>query len=124
MPRGRKPSVRYWESRGGYCCWIDGHRELLAKGPKDAPKGPTYRAALNRFRKLLEQDADKGTDDYLVSSLLNQYRAHLQKTRKSGVPGVFEVMARGFAAEFGSKRVCELKPYDFDPDYRYIAVGE
>jgi len=36
MARGRKPSVRYWDSRGGYCCWINGRRELLAKGPKDA----------------------------------------------------------------------------------------
>jgi hypothetical protein len=114
MGRGRKPSVRYWESRGGYWCWVDGRRELLAKGPHDAPKGPTYLEALDRFRKLLEQDVGKGTDDYLVSSLLNQYRAHLQKTRKSGVPGVFEVMARGFAEEFGSKRVSELMPYDFD----------
>ncbi len=114
MARGRKPSVRYWESRGGYCCWIDGRRELLARGPKDAPKGDTYRAALGRFKKLLEQGTNKGTDDYLVSSLLNQYRAHLHKTRKSGVPGVFEIMARGFGAEFGSKRVRDLVPTDFD----------
>lgn len=114
MARGRKPSVRYWESRGGYCCWIDGRRELLAKGPEDAPKGPTYREALTRFQKLLEQDANKGTDDYLVSSLLNQYRAHLRKTRKSGVPGVFEIMARGFGVEFGSKKVNDLVPTDFD----------
>jgi hypothetical protein len=114
MSRGRKPSVRYWESRGGYCCWIGDKRELLAKGPKDDPRGPTYLAALERFRKLLSQDADKGTDDYLVSSLLNAYRAHLRKTRTSGVPGVFEIMARGFGAEFGSKRVRDLEPTDFD----------
>jgi integrase len=114
MARGRKPSVRYWESRGGYCCWIDGRRELLASGPKDAPRGPTFKAANARFMKLLAQDADKGTDDYLVSSLLNQYRAHLHKTRKSGVPGVFEIMARGFGAKFGPRKVCELEPTDFD----------
>lgn len=114
MARGRKPSVRYWDSRGGYCCWIDDKRELLAKGPKDDPTGPTYLEALGRFRKLLAKEADKGTDDYLVSSLLNAYRAHLHKTRKSGVPGVFETMARGFGGEFGSKKVCELEPTDFD----------
>jgi integrase len=74
----------------------------------------TYTAALGRFKQLLEQDAGKGTDDYLVSSLLNQYRTHLHQTRKSAVPGVFEVMARGFAQEFGSRRVCELEPTDFD----------
>ena len=37
----------------------------------------------------------KSTDDYLVSALLNQYRSHLKATRKSGVPGVFEIVAKG-----------------------------
>jgi integrase len=114
VARGKKPSVRYWASRGGYCCWIDGTQHLLAKGPKDDPTGPTYLDALERFRKLLAMEADKGTDNYLVSSLLNQYRAHLKATRKSDVPGIFEVMARGFAEELGSKRVCELKPHDVE----------
>jgi hypothetical protein len=102
------------QSRGAYCCWIGKDRHFLARGPDDAPGGPTFLAALDQFRKLLAREAHKGTDDYLVSSLLNQYRAHLTATRKSGVPGVFEVMARGFAEEFGAKRVCELRPYDFD----------
>lgn len=114
MARGPKPSVRYWKSRKAYACWIGETRHFLARGPDDAPNGPTYLEALDRFRKLVAQDASKGTDDYLVSALLNQYRAHLKATRKSGVPGVFEIMARGFAVEFGGKRVCELKPYDFD----------
>ncbi len=56
---------------------------------------PTW-LALDEFRKLVAQDAGKGTDDYQVSALMNQYRAHLKATRKSGVPGVFEIMARGF----------------------------
>lgn len=111
MPRGKKPTVSYWASRKAYCCWINGEQHVLAKGPKDEPAGPTYLEAFARFRKLLEQDANKGTDDYLVSSLLNQYRAHLHATRKSAVPGVFEVMARGFAEEFGKLKVCELKPH-------------
>lgn len=111
MARGRKPSVRYWESRKAYCCWIGADQHVLARGPDDAPNGPTYLEAHARFRKLVEREADKGTDDYLVSALLNQYRAHLAATRKSGVPGVFEVMARGFAEEFGKYRVRELKPH-------------
>ncbi len=110
----KKPSVRYWASRKAYCCEIDGTQHILAKGPNDGPKGPTYLAAVARFGKLIKMEADKGTDDYLVSSLLNQYRIHLHATRKSGVPGVFDIMARGFGKLFGPKRVCELKPYDFD----------
>jgi integrase len=111
MARGPKPSVRYWKSWGGYGAWINGTQHLLAKGSEDAPTGPTYLEALGQFRKLLALETDKGTDDYLVSSLLNQYRAHLNASRKSSAPGVFEVLARGFAEEFGPLRVCELKPH-------------
>ena len=110
----KKPSVRYWASRKAYCCEIRGTQHILAKGLNDASTGPTYLAALDRFKKLLALEADKGTDDYLVSSLLNQYRIHLHDTRKSGVPGVFEIMARGFGKQFGKLKVCELKPHDFD----------
>src|SRR5688572_11759957 len=112
MPK--KPSVRYWDSRGGYGCWIRGVQHILAKGADDGPTGPTYLDALDRFGKLLRMETGKGTDEYLVSSLLNQYRQHLKDTRTSAVPGVFEVMARGFSAEFGHLPVRDLKPYDFD----------
>lgn len=72
MPRGKKPSVRYWERRSGYGCWIGKNQHILAKGLDDAPTGPTYLEALDRFRKLLSLEQDKGTDRYLVSALLNQ----------------------------------------------------
>ena len=88
MARGKKSSVRYWKSRGGYCCWISKEQYILAKGPKDDPTGSTYLEALTRFRKLLALEQDKGTDDCRVSSLLNQYRIHLKATRKSAVPDV------------------------------------
>lgn len=114
MAHGPKPTVRYWASRKAYACWIGKDRHFLARGPDDAPSGPTYLEAIDRFRKLVAQDDKVGTDDYLVSALFNQYRFHLKATRKSGVPGVFEVMARGFVKEFGGKRVADLKPYDFD----------
>jgi integrase len=114
MPRGPKPTVRYWKSRKAYACWIGEDRHFLARGPDDAPGGPTYLEALDKFRKLVAQDDKVGTDDYLVSALLNQYRAHLKTTRKSGAPGVFEVLARRFAVKFGKLKVCDLKPYAFD----------
>jgi hypothetical protein len=114
MARGPKPTVRYWKSRKAYACWIGETRHFLARGPDDAPSGPTYLAALDRFRKLVAQDDKAGTDDYLVSALLNQYRAHLKVARKSGAPGVFEVMARRFVVKFGKLRVADLKPYAFD----------
>ena len=85
MARGKKPSIRYWESRSGYYCWIGKDQRVLARGPKDDPTGPTFLTALDRFRKLLELETNKGTDAYRVSALLNQYRAHLHSTRKSAV---------------------------------------
>jgi hypothetical protein len=63
MAQGRKPSVRYWESRKAYCCWIDGERHFLAHGPDDAPSGPTFLAALDQFKELLSKEANKGTDN-------------------------------------------------------------
>ncbi len=111
MKPGPKPSVRYWKSKKAYGCSIAGDQHFLARGPDDAPNGPTYLEALDRFRRLVAQDDGKGTDDYLVSALMNQYRAHLKATRKSGAPGVFEVMARGFTAKFGKFRVRDLKPH-------------
>ena len=35
MPR--RASVRYWPSRGGYCCKLAGVQHLLASGPDDYP---------------------------------------------------------------------------------------
>jgi integrase len=111
MARGPKPTVRYWSSRKAYACWIGQTRHFLARGPDDAPSGPTYLAALDQFRKLVAQDDGKGTDDYLISALMNQYRAHLKASRKSGAPGVFEIMARGFTAKHGKLKVRDLKPH-------------
>lgn len=106
----KKPSVRYWESRGGYGSWIDGTQHILAKGPDDGPRGPTYLEALQRFCKLLDLETNKGTDDYLVSALFNQYRAHL-KERRNDVPHVFEMMVRAFSAGHGHLRVRDLRPF-------------
>jgi len=101
MARSPKSSVRYWKSRKAYACWIGSTRLFLARSPDDAPGGPTYLAALDQFRKLVVQDAGKGTDDYQVSALLNQYRAHLethpQERRARRLRPVFEsISVRSF----------------------------
>lgn len=93
MKPGPKPSVSYWASKRAYGCWLGSSQQILSRGPDDAPSGPTYIAALHQFRKLVSLEAGIGTDDYLVSALFNQDRAHLDATRKSAAPGVFEVMS-------------------------------
>jgi hypothetical protein len=55
MARGPKPTVRYWKSRKACACWIGKDRHFLARGPDDAPTGPTYLEALDKFRKLVAQ---------------------------------------------------------------------
>ncbi|MFN4261930.1 MAG: hypothetical protein ACK4RK_21835 [Gemmataceae bacterium] len=52
--RGRKASVRYYASKGGYFTHFEGKNIRLADGPDDAPKGKTYLAALARFQELMQ----------------------------------------------------------------------
>jgi hypothetical protein len=55
----RKASVRYWPGRkgGGYFCVYQGARRELALGPDDAPDGPTYLAALEKFQAIMKGEA-------------------------------------------------------------------
>lgn len=59
----RKPSVRYWPTRGAYCCWFKGRQYELAKGPDDYPDGPTYQAAAKKFGQIVVLDAARKNDD-------------------------------------------------------------
>ena len=52
--RGRKSSIRYYESKGGYFTHFEGRNIRLATRPDDAPRGPTYRAALREFGELMQ----------------------------------------------------------------------
>lgn len=81
MPR--RPSVRYWESRGGYGCWIGGKQYLLAKGPDDYPDGPTYRAAARAFGELVAGAAKyQARDANPVYIVLDAYVHHCLEDRK------------------------------------------
>src|SRR4051812_24860406 len=99
MTRGRKPSVRYWESRGGYCATIRGVQYTLAVGPDDYP-GPTRQAAHEAFNKLFSLELNKGTDGYLVSACLEQYAIHL-KTKRVATGSIYASMVRPFPERFG-----------------------
>jgi integrase len=51
----RKPRPGWWETRGAYGCWINGVQHTLAKGEKDEPAGPTFKAAQQELWRLLEE---------------------------------------------------------------------
>lgn len=110
MARGRKAKVNYWKSRGAYGCWIAGNQHILATGPDDAPAGPTYRAAALAFAKLVNLQAGKGTDGYLVSACLTRYRQHLRETATQGDRHASYALA-AFAREHQSLSVADLRPH-------------
>lgn len=110
MSRGRKPSVRYWASRGAYCATLKGVQYTLAVGPDDYP-GPTWQEAHAAFGKLFALELNKGTDGYLVSSLLNEYGMHLGRSR-SATANTFDFLAVPFVARFGNLSVSSLLPGD------------
>lgn len=49
----RRSSVRYWASRGAYCCEHKGRQHTLAVGPDDSPGGPTFAAACKAHAALI-----------------------------------------------------------------------
>ena len=101
----KKPSVRYWASRSAYCCEIDGTQHILAKGPNDGPKGKTYLAAGTRFGKLITLEVEKGTDDYVVSALFNQYRSHLGRKARPVIGDPDEGIIRQFQRFAGGRTI-------------------
>src|SRR4051794_24736752 len=77
MPR--KPSVNYWASRKGYGCWFQGEQVILATGPDDSPTGPTYLAALDKFKEMLSlATADRTQQDTTVATVCELYARHLE----------------------------------------------
>jgi integrase len=110
MPR--KPSVRYWKSRKGYCVKVGGVQHLLASGPEDAPAGPCYLAALDEFKKLMEfGQLDQAGDSNTVRAVLDGY---LQAIEGKVTPNTFRLRLMSckiFAERWGDKRCSEIKPF-------------
>lgn len=108
----RKPSVRYWASRKGFCCWIDGVQHKLAEGPDDSPNGPTYLAALTKFTELLTlKNAPAAGDANTVKTIAELYGQHLEAQGRAKSFKLFmETMPSG-VERFGSVPVRDLKPH-------------
>ena len=97
MPKA--PEINYWPSRkgGGYFCHYKRQKHELALGPDDRPTGPTYIAALEAFKALLEEKPkpiEKAPVGVItVREVLETYLARIEKTRKSGT---YEIRKRSF----------------------------
>ena len=79
----RRPSVRYWASRNGYCCWFQGRQHVLAEGPDDFPSGPTYQQALRSFGELTAlASADTAKDRNTCRVICERYLQFISTRRK------------------------------------------
>src|SRR5262245_19845323 len=119
----KPPSIRYWPTRkgGGYFCVYQRKQHELALGPKDGPRGPTYRAAVEAFKNVIDakipEPATVPTSP-TVREVLEAYLARIAKTKK---PGTVEIRQRSFlpfvnhkrpSGALGEKRVTELNHMD------------
>jgi integrase/recombinase XerC len=98
----RKPTVRYFPSRGGYYCQHLGKQHKLALGPDDAPTGPTYDAALNAFRRLMRgETTSPGADEKTVESIWQEYRRFLSTRRSATTLAIRSQGIEPFVARHG-----------------------
>jgi integrase len=125
----RRPSVRYWSSRNAYMCWHNGRQAKLAEGPDDAPTGPTFLAALAKFRELLELDqVDRADDRNTIRAILETYLRHIAAKKKQST---VEIRLRAFrpfvdyrpedGPAYGERRVADLTHFDL---YRFMEAME
>lgn len=111
MPRGRKASVRYYASKGGYFTHYEGKKHRLADGPDDAPNGKTYLAALDKFRELMDvSNADTADQGNTVRIVVDLYGQHLERNDQGRTLEILLQTCTSAVAEFGDKTFQELKP--------------
>jgi len=103
----RKASVRYWPTRGGFCCWHQGRQVLLAKGPDDSPDGPIYNAALKAFSRLVFGDAQGPT----LGDVVEKYLEWAKRHREPSTAAIRENMLKPVKASLGVKPVADLTPF-------------
>src|SRR5438876_5378830 len=110
MPR--KPSVRYFTSRGAYYCQWQNQQHRLATGPDDAPTGPVYLEALAKFKGLLEMgQIDQAGDSNTVRVILEAYLQYIEHKRKAATLSFRLHAYKPFVALHGDLRVADLKHY-------------
>jgi len=109
--RGRKASVRYYASKGGYFTHFEGKNIRLADGPDDAPKGKTYLAALTRFQELMQvSHADTADQGNTVRVVVDLYGQHLERNGQDRSLGILLQTCTSGVERFGDKSFLELKP--------------
>lgn len=126
----RKPQVRYFDTRKAYFTQFRGKQHKLAVGPDDAPTGPTYLEALEKFGQLLRLDqATTAGSNNTVDVVAELYLRYLRDVKKVQ-PETFSIRQRYVSAfvngGFGKRLVGSLvhqEVYAFCNDKRTVRKG-
>jgi integrase len=115
MPR--KPSVRYFTSRGAFYCQFRGRQVKLAEGPDDSAKqGPVFRAAVESFGQLMAGKVPTATGEKTVADLWESYSRFLATRRSAATLKMRRKNLQVFLERFGALPVGRLTAanvYDF-----------
>jgi integrase len=126
----RKRQIRYWPSRGtwtdengevrkgGFFTTMHGRQECLATGPDDAPAGPTFGAALKRFRELMQMgNAYTARDRNTLAVVLEKYLVYITTVLDPpAAPATFRIRKTHFqqliAHKCGDKKLGDVEIRD------------
>lgn len=107
----RRASVRYWKSRGAYCCWLHGHQHVLAEGPDDYP-GPTYQAAVKKFARLTTlANADDAKDENTLRVVCELYMRHVRSHYRPSTHKMRLTCLRPLMPRLGATMIRDLTPH-------------
>jgi hypothetical protein len=113
----RKSDVRYFESRNAYFTTWKGKQYKLAEGPDDKPTGPTFEAALARFKEIMVMgQADTANDYNTVKVVFERYLRWAEGHRAANTLQIRVRFLNQFAGYrgFGALQVREVKHFHLD----------
>jgi integrase len=119
--RGRKSSIRYYDSKNGYFTEYQGKKYRLATGPDDGPSGPTFLKALDEFKKLMESaHAPEAGGQNTLRVIVDLYLRHVAETKKPKTLSVRRLFLLPF---LGHDKTAEMRVGDLKKPYveSYIA---
>jgi integrase len=101
---------RYFESKGGYYCTINGERHCLAKGPED--EADVKEAAERKYHELmLTAPGGLDGDRAACQDVLDRFLAYTKANRKPETYELWGKMCKAFSIDLGQVKVRDLKPH-------------
>jgi integrase len=109
---GRKSSITYYQSKGGFFTIHQGVTYRLATGPDDRPAGPTYLAALAEFGRVMElAQAPRAKNENTIRVVAELYLRHVAATKAANTLAIRQARLQAFLdfRATGEMRMSALK---------------